>query len=115
MLTAHANRVCGIQFSSPTLQVPGMEFRLAGLAASADLLNHLTSPTFKFSKEGPVLQRLYSLLGQSQMATMVVNLFLQHAFTWGHFSQSYLILSQGSQLGRHCCLRFIFYQVAPLK
>lgn len=76
MLTAHANRVCGTQFSSPSLQVPEMEFKLAGLAASADLLNHLTGPTFKFTKEGPVLQRLYSLLGQSQMATMVVNLFL---------------------------------------
>lgn len=50
--------------------------------ASADLLNHVTGPTFKFTKEGPVLQRLYSLLGQSQMATMVVNLFLQHAFTF---------------------------------
>lgn len=93
MLTTHANRVCGTQFSSPTLQVPGMEFRVAGLAASADLLNHLTGPTFKFTKEGPVLQRVYSLLGQSQMATMVVNLFLQHAFTWSPFSQSYLIFS----------------------
>lgn len=92
-----------------------MELRLACLAASADLLNHPTGPTFKFTKEGPVLQRVYSLLGQSQMATMVVNLFLQHAFTWSHFSQSYLFLSQGSQLGRHCCLRFIFYQVARLK
>lgn len=93
MLTAHANRVCGTQFSSPTLQVPRVEFRLVGLTASADLLNHLTGPTFKFTKEGPVLQRVYSLLGQSQMATMVVNLFLQHAFTWSPFSQSYLILS----------------------
>lgn len=81
MLTVHADRVCRTQFPSPTLQVPGTEFRLAGLAASADLLNHLTGPTFKFSKEGPVLQRVYSLLGQSQMATLVVNLSLQHAFT----------------------------------
>lgn len=105
----------GLSSLLPPCRYQEWNFRLAGLAASADLLDHLTGPTFKFSKESPVLQRVYSLLGQSQMATMVVNLSLQHAFTWSHFSQSYLILSRGSQLGRHCCLHFIFYQEAPLK
>lgn len=113
MLTAHVNRAYRIQFSSPTMQMPGTEHGLLGLAARADPLRISLVSVRVFQKKvlsSKTFQSLRTEPNGPKSCHDSTSLSTTHIYLESLFTVSFNSF-KGLSNRQTRCLCFIFYQV----